>query len=79
MYFPGIDIAFNVEPLGLLFAIIASGLWILTHIYGVGYMRGNNEQHHARFFACFLHCYFISNWNCFCIQYVSHYFCFMKF
>ncbi|GLQ36263.1 cation:proton antiporter [Amylibacter marinus] len=51
--FPGIDIAFNVEPLGLLFAIVASGLWILTHIYGVGYMRGNNEKHHARFFACF--------------------------
>ena len=24
----------------LLFAIIASGLWILTHVYGVGYMRG---------------------------------------
>lgn len=50
---PGIDIAFNVEPLGLLFAIVASGLWILTHVYGVGYMRGNNEKHHARFFACF--------------------------
>jgi multicomponent Na+:H+ antiporter subunit D len=51
--FPGIDIAFNVEPLGLMFALIGSGLWILTHIYGVGYMRGNNEKHHARFFACF--------------------------
>ena len=50
---PGIDIAFNVEPLGLLFAIVASGLWILTHIYGIGYMRGNNESDHARFFACF--------------------------
>ena len=51
--FPGLDIAFNVEPLGLMFAIIASGLWILTHIYAVGYMRGNKEQHHARFFAAF--------------------------
>mgnify|MGYP001823600024 CR=1 FL=1 len=51
--FPGVELAFNVEPLGLLFAIIASGLWILTHIYGVGYMRGNDEKHHARFFACF--------------------------
>jgi multicomponent Na+:H+ antiporter subunit D len=51
--FPGVAIAFNVEPLGLLFAIIASGLWILTHVYGVGYMRGNDEKHHARFFACF--------------------------
>ena len=51
--FPGIEIAFHVEPLGMMFAIIASGLWILTHIYGVGYMRGNNEHAHARFFACF--------------------------
>lgn len=50
---PGLDLAFNVEPLGLLFAIVASGLWIMTHIYGIGYMRGNKESHHARFFACF--------------------------
>ncbi|MDG2475013.1 MAG: monovalent cation/H+ antiporter subunit D family protein [Paracoccaceae bacterium] len=50
---PGLDIAFHVEPLGLLFGIVASGLWIVTHIYAVGYMRGNNEKHHARFFACF--------------------------
>lgn len=50
---PGLDLAFNVEPLGLLFAIVASGLWIMTHLYGIGYMRGNNESHHARFFASF--------------------------
>jgi multicomponent Na+:H+ antiporter subunit D len=50
---PGLSISFHVEPLGLMFAIIGSGLWIITHIYGVGYMRGNNEDHHARFFACF--------------------------
>jgi multicomponent Na+:H+ antiporter subunit D len=50
---PGLDLAFNVEPLGLLFAIVASGLWIVTHIYGVGYMRGNNEERHAPFFAAF--------------------------
>ena len=51
--FPGLSIAFNVEPLGLMFALVASDLWIVTHVYGVGYMRGNNEAHHARFFACF--------------------------
>ncbi len=50
---PGLDLAFNVEPLGLLFAIIASGLWVVTHLYGIGYMRGNEESNHARFFACF--------------------------
>lgn len=50
---PGLSLSFHVEPLGLMFALIGSGLWIITHIYGVGYMRGNNEQHHARFFASF--------------------------
>lgn len=50
---PGLDLAFNVEPLGLLFAIVASGLWIITHLYGIGYMRGNNEDNHARFFTFF--------------------------
>jgi multicomponent Na+:H+ antiporter subunit D len=50
---PGLDLAFHVEPLGLMFAIIASGLWIVTHVYGVGYMRGNKEKQHARFFAAF--------------------------
>ena len=50
---PGLKIAFHVEPLGLMFALIASGLWIITHLYGVGYMRGNNEKNHARFFAAF--------------------------
>ena len=50
---PGLEIAFNVEPLGLLFGIVASGLWIVTHLYAIGYMRGNNEKHRARFFACF--------------------------
>ena len=50
---PGLDIAFSVEPLGLLFALIASGLWCVTHLYAVGYMRGNNEANHPRFFAAF--------------------------
>ena len=49
----GLEIAFKVEPLGLLFAVVASGLWIVTHLYAIGYMRGNNEKHRARFFACF--------------------------
>ncbi|MEM7214367.1 MAG: proton-conducting transporter membrane subunit [Pseudomonadota bacterium] len=50
---PGLDIAFSVEPLGLLFALIASGLWCVTHLYAIGYMRGNKEKNHSRFFAAF--------------------------
>ncbi|MEL7498457.1 MAG: proton-conducting transporter membrane subunit [Planctomycetota bacterium] len=50
---PGFDIAFTVEPLGMLFALVASGLWILTTIYAIGYMRGHHEINQTRFFACF--------------------------
>jgi multicomponent Na+:H+ antiporter subunit D len=50
---PGFQIAFHVEPLGMLFALVASGLWIVTTVYSVGYMRGHHEQHQTRFYACF--------------------------
>ncbi|MBI3095846.1 MAG: monovalent cation/H+ antiporter subunit D family protein [Rhodocyclales bacterium] len=50
---PGLPIAFRVEPLGMLFALIASGLWIVNSIYSIGYMRGNDEQHQTRFYVCF--------------------------
>jgi len=50
---PGFEIAFQVEPLGMLFALVASGLWILTTFYAIGYMRGHHEKNQTRFFACF--------------------------
>ena len=46
-------IAFRAEPLGVLFALVASGLWIVTTCYAAGYMRAHNESHQSRFFACF--------------------------
>lgn len=49
----GLSFSLAAEPLGLMFATIASGLWILTTIYGMGYMRGNNETNQTRFFLCF--------------------------
>ncbi len=50
---PGLSLALRVEPLGLLFALIASGLWIVTSVYSIGYMRGNDESHQTRFYVCF--------------------------
>lgn len=50
---PGISIAFSVEPLGMLFAIVASVLWLVTSIYAIGYMRGHHEQNQTRFFTTF--------------------------
>ncbi len=51
--FPGLPIYFSLEPLGMLFALIASFLWIITTIYAIGYMRGHDEENQTRFFICF--------------------------
>jgi multicomponent Na+:H+ antiporter subunit D len=50
---PGLDLALRAEPLGMLFALIASALWIINSIYSIGYMRANGEQHQTRFYICF--------------------------
>ena len=50
---PGLFIAFQVEPLGMLFAALASALWIVNSVYSIGYMRGNNEENQTRFYTCF--------------------------
>ena len=50
---PEIPIAFEVEPLGMMFALVASFLWIVTTIYSIGYMRGHGEANQTRFYACF--------------------------
>lgn len=50
---PGLSLSFSVEPLGMIFALIASFLWFVTVIYSIGYMRGHKEDHQTRFFCCF--------------------------
>ncbi len=50
---PGVSFAFEIEPLGMLFGLVSSGLWIVTSIYAFGYMRGHHEQNQTRFFVCF--------------------------
>ncbi|MEM9668271.1 MAG: proton-conducting transporter membrane subunit [Pseudomonadota bacterium] len=50
---PGLDFSFKLEPLGALFALVASGLWIVNSFYSIGYMRGNRERNQTRFYICF--------------------------
>ncbi len=52
-FLPGVPLMLSLEPLGMLFALIASGLWIVNSLYSIGYMRGNNEQHQTGFYICF--------------------------
>jgi multicomponent Na+:H+ antiporter subunit D len=50
---PGVALAFKVEPLGMLFALVASLLWIVNSIYSVGYMRAHDEPRQTGFYVCF--------------------------
>ena len=50
---PGLALAFQVAPLGMLFALVASSLWIVNSIYSIGYMRANKEPRQTGFYVCF--------------------------
>jgi len=50
---PGIELGLRVEPLGMVFALVASFLWIVTTLYAIGYMRGHHEENQTRFFFFF--------------------------
>lgn len=53
---PGIPLALKADPLGVFFAVIASGLWIFTSFYSIGYVRGAGEHKQTRYFASFAIC-----------------------
>ncbi|MDV7348388.1 cation:proton antiporter [Halorubrum distributum] len=56
-FLPGIgapiEFALRADALGMLFAFLASGLWIITSFYSIGYMRGLDEPNQTRYFAAF--------------------------
>ncbi|MDE0959508.1 MAG: proton-conducting transporter membrane subunit [Planctomycetota bacterium] len=53
---PGLDFMLEIDALGLIFALVASSLWILNSIYSVGYMHGlygANFEGQERYWSCF--------------------------
>lgn len=50
---PGVAIAFRVDALGLIFALVAASLWIATSAYSIGYMRGLSEHSQTRYYCFF--------------------------
>ena len=52
----GVQLSLRADSLGVLFALLASGLWILTSIYSIGYVRGLSEKKQTRYFASFAIC-----------------------
>ena len=60
-----LSISFKITGLGVIFGLVASGLWILASIYTIGYMRGNKEKNQTRFFSF----YSIAIFAAICIAY----------
>ena len=52
----GISLAFRADAAGMVFAVVASTLWLLTSCYSVGYMRGHGEKNQTGYYAAFAMC-----------------------
>jgi multicomponent Na+:H+ antiporter subunit D len=50
---PGVSVTLRVDAFSMVFAVVASFLWILAVFYSAGYMRGLHEHAQTRFNACF--------------------------
>lgn len=61
----GVSFAFRVDPAGMVFACVASGLWLVTSAYSVGYMRGHGEKNQTGYYASFALCLSAATGLCF--------------
>lgn len=50
---PGLSVSLRADAFSMIFAVVASSLWILAVFYSMGYMRGLKEHAQTRFNACF--------------------------
>jgi multicomponent Na+:H+ antiporter subunit D len=50
---PGLSITLRADGFSMIFAMVASSLWVIAVFYSMGYMRGLDEHAQTRFNACF--------------------------
>ena len=74
----GISLELKVDGAGMVFGCVASGLWILTSVYSIGYMRGHKEKNQTGYFAAFAMCLSGAIGICFAANLLTFLF-FMKF
>ena len=53
---PGVAFQLRTDPFGLLFALVASTLWLVTSVYSVGDLRAANISNQTGYFASFAIC-----------------------
>jgi multicomponent Na+:H+ antiporter subunit D len=52
----GVTLGFRADAAGVVFAAMASVLWLLTSVYAIGYVRTTDEHRQTRFYASFAIC-----------------------
>lgn len=55
-FLPGATATLTADAMGMVFAALASLLWVLAGFYAIGYMRGDNAKHQTRFYAFYALC-----------------------
>jgi len=50
---PGLSVTLRADGMSMIFALVASSLWMVAVYYSMGYMRGLEEHAQTRFNACF--------------------------
>ena len=53
---PGLEVTLAADGMGMVFAALASFLWVLAGSYAIGYMRGDNASNQTRFYAFYSLC-----------------------
>ena len=52
----GVSLYLRVDAMGMIFAALASFLWLITSFYSIGYMRADKAKHQTGYFASFAIC-----------------------
>jgi len=52
-FFANVGFGFALEPLGLVYAMVAGVLWLASIIYSIGYLRFTSDKQQTRFFIFF--------------------------
>lgn len=52
----GLELALRADEAAVIFACIASGLWLVTSVYSLGYVRVHHEKNQTGYFAAFSFC-----------------------
>ncbi len=53
---PGWALHLRADAFGMVFALLASSLWVITSLYSIGYMRSGGYTHQTGYYASFAVC-----------------------